>query len=406
LADFFKKTGRLPADLSALWEPDGLKIGGPLSHALDRLDAEHAGMAAVSVPDEHLARFVGLVAESAARDPAKQGALTELVKKLDAGAIGSLLATNHEAILRLFPPPQPQITTRLEQLLDNVLTSPNKFQIRLQALIAGQVYLPRTAASRINTLVQFRDAIKVVVSFPEPKKGMFGAQKNSELGIALDRLLDVIQHLFDDIPTPPASNSTLELLKAAMNSRLDTPAATVWHTVGRALLARQVQRMDDTQLVQLLSGEAASDWLKEYPLDNPILAERLRKILSELSDDPMQFERRMAALLSARKLIPDEHFRMEAWNKVLQQLKRIRRESEEHPEKFADSALAPPEFLREMESFVKAVRGPLEGKVWVEDNDVKNQHIITNLCTAFIEERVLDTVKSFRGMLLHYFRMQ
>ena len=399
LAEYFKKSGSLPAGLPALWEPNALKTGGPLAQALDRLDAAQAGLAAVSVPEQHLPRYVALVAESAARDPAKQGALVELLKKLEADAIGTLLAANQAIILRFFPPPQPQIARRLEQLLDVVLADASQFSMRLNALVAGQTYLPRTAIARIESLVEFRDAIKAIVHVPPGKKGMFGEAQNPEWDAASDRLLNIAERLFDDDPIPPATKSTLAFFESVMKSFAGDQGTAAWQSLGRPLLVRQLQRMNDSQFVRLLSGAGAKYWLKQYPFEDralaPALVQRLQKLLDELADNTALVQVRVPVLSFVREYMPVElQARVTAWERTLACFVDLRNLQRKQPGKFDNLIVLDQDVGGMTLKLAKALAKALNGQVYVDrKNEIVNRHIIYDIGQELLGNCFLEDIK-------------
>ena len=405
LAETFKKNGSFPDQLPALWEPDGMKPGGLVSLALDRLDARQAGMAAGSVPEKHLARFVGLVAGAVARDATKASALVELVKRLKPDDIGVLIATQPDTILPLFPPPQPQLTEHLEQLLEGIRNDVGLFHRRLDALIAGRKYLPRAAQDRVQAFASFRDAIKALVKVPVPAKGMIAGQNIAELEVAQDRLLDCMGNLFNDRPRPPTAKKTLEFLKAIMASLSGARGITIWEAAGRPLLARQVQLMNERQLMQLLASDTADNWLKEYPPEHPILAERLQTVLDGLSKNSSELHIRVPILTTAcdRKILVDARSRVAAWAQILHKLNELKSLRLEHPEMFSKLPNVPHEVGEIFRELAEALAKAFVGQIWVNKSAViENNHLISELGQGVFDDCLLDEVNVFRNMLKHF----
>jgi hypothetical protein len=233
---------------------------------------------------------------------------------------------------------------------------------------------------------------------------MFGGAKNEELEAAMDRLLDIAGKLFDDDPIPPASKSTLQLFQAAMNSFAGDQGDAVWQTVGRPLLTRQLERMNNSQLMRLLAGEGGKDWLKLYPHENvalaPFLVHRLQSILDELGDNPSLLPARVPVLSAVREFIPVElRARVLAWDKVLALLKDLRSMQRKQPQKFENLIVLDREVGNILMELVRAFAKALNGRVFVDQKKgdlIVNKDIIYGIGQELLGNCFLEEAKVFR----------
>ena len=405
LESYFRaKGGVLPGHLSALWTPENFRSGGVMSQLISRLESSEMGKAASNVPAELLPKFVGLVAEEVDRNSSKEDALRELIKQLKPNQIITLLATQSASVKRIYPPPQPQLASCLEQELSRIAADVGLFHARLDALVSGQIYLEKPALqNRIQAWVRFREAVKNLVkeSMHLPGKAI---NSEADLERAQDGLLNAMRTVSGDLPCPPATASTLRFMKGVIQSLAGADSSAVWETVGRPLLARQVQRMDDDDVVELLSSDTADVWLQEYPQNNSALADRLRSVLLGIPSNGADLGRRVAVLLKTQKqnILIEESPQIYAWGRVAALMEKLRNLLRSDPQIMIDlpnvKSESVQDALRSLAEFLKiALHGQLSYNS--KTDQIEKWDLISDLGQKYFDNLFLDNAKMFRGFI-------
>ncbi|HVW03078.1 MAG TPA: hypothetical protein VHB77_22140, partial [Planctomycetaceae bacterium] len=264
LKAYFKHYRKLPLALPALWRAEMLRPDGALAGVVEQLSSDNLMELSSHVPAARLGEFVGLIARACEQDPQKRDALTRLVRKLEDDAVAALMALHCDAVVRHLPPPQPELTERLQSLLTRLPQQPEQFLGRLTALTRGHAYLLPQDRSCVQAWRDVVNGLEIIATTAEAKKGMFGGKEGTNGDAAAD---GVLRSLSRACGWPRARPWNAEMLGCLRDLSVHAAPenAVGWERVRRALWPGHIRALDDAELIAFLNHDGADVWLKLYP---------------------------------------------------------------------------------------------------------------------------------------------